>query len=91
MHSNIDITSIAHRIENPLRRTSEHIAIMDFETFTQHIIRMIQEQIVKGASQRFDVIYTYVYIIYIIITVNILNVSNFRLDFSWYGMEQKKY
>ena len=35
--------SIAHRIKNPLRRTSEHIAILYFQTFTYHIIRMVQE------------------------------------------------
>ena len=35
--------SIAHRIKNPLRRTSKHIAIIYFQTFTQHIVRMVQE------------------------------------------------
>ena len=28
------ITSITNRIKNPLRRTSEHIAIIYFQTFT---------------------------------------------------------
>ena len=36
------ITSIAHRIKNHLRRTIEHIAIIYFQIFTQHIIRMVQ-------------------------------------------------
>ena len=30
----IIITSIEHRIKNPVRRTSEHIAITYFQTFT---------------------------------------------------------
>ena len=34
-------TSIAHRSKNPLRRTSENIAIIYFQTFPEHIIRMV--------------------------------------------------
>ena len=43
MHDNLTYTSEAQRIEKPLRRTSERIAIIYFQTFTRHIIRMIQE------------------------------------------------
>ena len=34
---------IVHQIKNPLRGTSEHIAIIYFQTFTKHIIRMVQD------------------------------------------------
>ena len=39
----INNTSIAHRIQNSLRRTSEHIAIIYFQTFNITHNRMVQE------------------------------------------------
>ena len=38
-----NITSKAHRIKNPLRKTIEHIVIIYFQTILQHKIRMVQE------------------------------------------------
>ena len=64
-------TSIAHRIRNPLRRTSEHIAIIYFQIFTAFCLFLNLKEYDMYLSY-----HTYSYIDYI--TMHFLN--KFSLD-----------
>ena len=64
-------TSIAHRIRNPLRRTSEHIALISFRIFTAFCLFLNLKEYDIYLSY-----HTYSYIDYI--TMHILN--KFSLD-----------